>query len=251
MHDICKGKNDQRTDSDEWRMQTLRERQAIDHERDNSTAQKPHDAAKDGIAQERDQRVRPALVADQQNFDQQQRKKDGEWVVRARFHFEHGADARAQPQAAGIDQEKHRGRVGRRHNGADQQSLDPVEPKDVFGDRRRQNCGNEHANRCERHRRRQNIAEGRKACAQSAIEQNKGQRDRADGIGDADVIELDAARSVLASQHANQKEDQQQRRPEAHRDQARQDAGEHQQAAEQYDEAYAVERTHRANLLLL
>ena len=38
VHDICKGKNDQRADGDEWRMQTLRERQTIDHQRDYSTA---------------------------------------------------------------------------------------------------------------------------------------------------------------------------------------------------------------------
>src|SRR5262245_25778701 len=86
---------------------------------------------------------------------------------------------------------------------------------------------------------------------QAAVEQDEGQRDRTDRIGDTDVIELDTAGPVFAGQHADQEEDQQQGRAKAHRDQARQDAGEHQQAAQQNDEAYIVERTHRANLLLL
>ncbi len=195
--------------------------------------------------------MRPGLIADQQNFDQQQGEKDGEGIIGTRLHFEHGADARAQPQAAGIDQEKHRGRVGRCHHGTHQQGLDPVEAKDVFGDRRRQNCGNEHADCCESRRGRQNVAEGREARAQAAIEQNKGQCDRPDRVRRVNVVELDTAWPVLAGQHADQKKDQQQRRSETQRDQARQDAGEDQQTAEQYEKAYAVERAHYANLLPL
>ena len=74
------------------------------------------------------------------------------------------------------------------------------------------------------------VAEAR---AQAAVEQDQRQRDRADGVGGRDVVEHDAAGAALARQHADDEEHQQQRRAEAQRDQARQNAGQDQQAAEQ------------------
>jgi len=41
--------------------------------------------------------VRPAFIADQKNFDQQQRQENREWIVGARLDFEDRTHARAQP----------------------------------------------------------------------------------------------------------------------------------------------------------
>ena len=88
VHRIGGGKDDQRAHRHEWRMQTLRQREPIEHERDDPTAGEADDAAKHRIAQECHQRMRPALVADQQDLHQQQREKDRERIVGARLDFQ-------------------------------------------------------------------------------------------------------------------------------------------------------------------
>ena len=84
---------------------------------------------------------------------------------------------------------------------------------------------------------REHVAECRKPRAQAAVEQDQAERHGADGIGQPHVVELDAADAGFAGQHADQEEDQQQRRAEAQRDQARHDAGQHQHGAEQDGDA--------------
>ena len=76
---------------------------------------------------------------------------------------------------------------------------------------------------------REHAAKGRKARAQAAVEQDQGERDRADEIGGADVVELEAAGPGFAREHAEDEEYQQQRRAKAQRHQARQNAREHQE----------------------
>ena len=91
---------------------------------------------------------------------------------------------------------------------------------------------------------REHAAECLQAGAQAAVEQDQRQRHRADGISHLHVIELDAARPRLPCQHADKEEDEQQRRAEPQRDQARHDAGDHQQRAEQDGKADCVKRGH-------
>ena len=69
----------------------------------------------------------------------------------------------------------------------------------------------------------------------------KRQRDRADGINEPHILEMDAERPGFARQHADDKEDQQQRPAETQGDQARQDAGQHQKRAEQDQKADRIE----------
>jgi hypothetical protein len=169
-------------------------------------------------------------VADGQKFDQEDGEQNRERIVAAGFDFEDRADARTQPQAMGMDQEEHRRGVGRGYDRADQQRLGPAHAEQNFRDRRGHRRGQQYAKRREHERGREHAAEDRKAGAQAAVEQNKRERNRADHIGRAHVVELDPARPRLAREHADDQEHQQQRRPEAHRQQARQDAGEHQSA---------------------
>ena len=70
-------------------MQALRQRQSVEHQSNDLAAGKADDAAENGIAQEGEQRMRPTLLAEQQDFDQQQREKDGERIVGAGFHLQH------------------------------------------------------------------------------------------------------------------------------------------------------------------
>ena len=208
-------------------------------------ADDPDDGAEDGFAGERDDDVLPGVIAaDQQEFDQHDGEEDRERIVDAGFDFQHRADAGPQPQPLGVDQEEHRRRIGRGHDRADQEGLGPVHAEHVSGKRRGQRRGQQHAERRQHHRRRQHAAEGRKPRAQAAVEQDQRERDGADHIGRAHVVELDPARPALARQHAEEQEHQQQRRPEPHRDQARQDAREHQQRAEQNADADDIERGH-------
>ena len=99
MHRIGEGEHDQRAHRHERRVQALRQRQPVEHQRDDPPAGDADDAAEHRIAHEGHQRMRPALVADQQDLDQQQRQEHRERIVGAGFHFQRGAHARAQPQA--------------------------------------------------------------------------------------------------------------------------------------------------------
>ncbi len=97
MHRIGRGKHDQRAHRHERRVQALRQREAVEHQSDDAAAGDADDAAEHRIAQEYHQRMRPALVADQQELHQQQREKDRERIVGAGFDFQRCAHARAQP----------------------------------------------------------------------------------------------------------------------------------------------------------
>ena len=131
----------------------------------------------------------PRIVAARNQFDQHQGEKHRERIVGAGFDLERRADARAQPQALRVHQQKHRRGVGRGHHRADQQRLDPVEPERISGDRRGDQCGQQHANGRQHHRGRQHRADALKPGPQAAIEQDQCQRDRPDQIGGTNVVE--------------------------------------------------------------
>ena len=102
----------------------------------------------------------------------------------------------------------------------------------------------EHADGRKHHRGRQHRADALKPRAQSAVEQDQRQRHRADKIGRPHVVELQLPGTGIAGQDADEQEHQQQRRAEAQREQARQDAGHDKHGAEQNGYADLVERSH-------
>ena len=182
--------------------------------------------------------------ADRKQFDQHQREKHRERIVGAGFGLQRRADARTQPQALRMHQKKHRRGIGRRHHGADQQRLGPVQVEDIFGygsgDQRR----HQHADRRQRHRRRQHRPNTLKPGFQPAIEQDQRQRHRSHQIGGADVVEAQLARAGIAGQHADEQKHQQQWRAEAQREQAGENAGHDQHRAQKNGYADRVERSH-------
>ncbi len=143
-----------------------------------------------------------------------------------------------------MHQQKHRRGIGRRHHGADQQRFGPVQIERISGDRCGDQRGQQHADRRQHHRGRQHRADALKPRAQAAIEQDQRQRHRPHQIGGAHIVEPQLARTGIAGHHADQQEHQQQRRAEAQRQQARQNAGHHQNRAEKDGYADRIERSH-------
>ena len=97
--------------------------------------------------------------------------------------------------------------------------------------------GRQHADRRQRHRRAGRLPECAERRAEAGIEQDDGQRQRADDIGDVGIVELDAE-PVGAAGKSDAKEEKQQGRAEAEGDQARKRGGEDQRGG---DQRYGIE----------
>jgi hypothetical protein len=131
-----------------------------------------------------------------------------------------------------VQQREHRGGVGRTDDRADQQPLGPVQIQDPAGRQARDQAGDQHAEAGERGGGRQRDPKALQAGAHAAVEQDHRQRRGPRQIGQPVIVEDDAAGSVLAGQHADHQEHQQQRHAEARRDHGRQDAEHEQQTGE-------------------
>ena len=243
-----KAEDDERARGHERSVQPLRQRQPVEHDDDGPPAEHADDGAEHGLLGEHGEHVLPRAIVDREEADQEQGEQNRERIVAAGFDLEDGADARAQAQSAGMKQKEHRRGVGRGHDRADQQRLGPVHGEQIFGDRRGQRRRQQDPGGRERDRRPQHAPEGRKPRTQPAVEQDERQRDRADHVGGAHVVELEAAQPLLAREHPDDQKHQQQRRPEAHRHQARHDARQHQEGAEQNADAECVESGHRVRI---
>ena len=103
----------------------------------------------------------------------------------------------------------------------------------------------------QRHRWREHRADALKPRAQAAIEQDQRQRHRSHQIGGAHIVEAQLPRAGIAGQHADEQKHQQQRRAEAQRQQARQNAGHHQCGAEKNGYADRIERGHERSKLII
>ena len=211
VRDLRHAEDHQGGGRDKGRMQALRQRHAIERHHHQTAADHPDDGAEQAFARELHGDMRGRAFADRNELDQHQREKDGERIVGAGFSFQGCADTRAQAQALGVHEQKHRRGIGRCHHGADQQRLGPVQIERIFGGRRRDQRGNQHADGRQHHRWRQHGADALKLGPQAAVEQDQRQRHRAHQIGGAHVVEAELARPGIARQHADQQEHQQQR----------------------------------------
>ena len=189
-------------------MQALRQGDRVERDDDEAAAEHADDGAEHRFQHELRQHVAGRARADRDVFHQHEREEDREGIVGAGFGLQRRADARAQAQALGVHQQVHGGRVGRSHHGADQQRLHPVEIEREFGERRRDQRCQQHADGREQNGRRQHGADAGKARPQTAVEQDQGERDGADQIGGADVVELNLAGTGIAGEHADGKEHQ-------------------------------------------
>ena len=244
VRDLRHAEDHQRGGGDKGRMQALRQRHAIERQHHQTAADHADDGAEQAFARELQHNMRRRAFTDRNELDQHQGEKDRERIVGAGFGFQGCADTGAQAQALRVNEQEHRRGIGRRHHGADQQRLGPVQIERIFGGRRGDQRGDQHADGRQHHRWRQHGTDALKLGPQAAVEQDQRQRHRSHQIGGADVIEAELARPGIARQHADQEEHQQQRRPEAQREQARQDARHHQNGAQKDGDADRVERSH-------
>ncbi len=152
----------------------------------------------------------PGLIAHDQEFQQDQCEQDGEGIVDAGFHLKRGSDARAQPQAASMDEEEDRCGVGGGKQRTDQQSFRPVEAEQQHHRRSGDHSRQKHTDRSQYGRRPQHAAEGIEPCPQSAVEQDQCQADGADDIERAHIVELDPAWPGFTRQQSEEQEDQEQ-----------------------------------------
>ena len=148
-----------------------------------------------------------------------------------------------------MHQKEHGGGIGGRHDRPDEEAFDPAQVEQNSRDGRRDCRGQQYPRRCERDRGAEHAAERREPGPQAAIEENERKGNRADRVGDAYVVELEPEGPGFACEHAHDQEHQEERRPEAHGNQARHDPGEHQEPAEQDAEADRVERPHAGQIL--
>lgn len=191
---------------------------AIAHQR--AAAHRPHHLQGD--------RQRAAVLAGGDPAGQGDGQEHRHRVVGAGFDFQGAAGAAFQVQAAGADQEEHGGGVGRGQHGAEQQRLQQRQFQQGAGGDRGQRGGDQHAEGREHQRGPDRGAHLRRARLQAAVEQDQAERERADLVGEAGIVVVDAAGTVDPEQQAEDEEDQQQRRAEAPRQQRRADAGQHQ-----------------------
>jgi hypothetical protein len=208
--------------------------EAVDQPDEQPSSPYPQQRTDGELHHERDRHrgVELALARGKQ-LEQRHGEKDRHRVVAARFDLQRRCDALLQRSALRAQQRKHRRGVGRPHDRPEQHPFEPRQLEHPGGEYAEQGRGDEHPYRGEADRRPQGDAEGLAAGAHAAVENDHGERESPDYIGGLEVVESDPARPVLAGEHAEKQEHEQQRRAHARGDVARHDADEQQRRADQ------------------
>ena len=139
-----------------------------------------------------DQHLGLGIEAGGDDLDQRDGQEDGDRIVGAGLDFERGAHAVAQLHIAGAQQEEHRRRVGGGDGRAEQEGFQPAEIGQVEGGHAEQAGGDDDADGGERKRRHGGLAQRRDRRAEAGLEQDDGERQCADEIGEPRIVELDA-----------------------------------------------------------
>ncbi len=151
MNELCGAEDHQRRRHDKRRVQALRQRDTIERNHHGPPADDADDGAEHGLAAEFEGDMRGRAVPDRDELDQHQREEHREWIVAAGLGLQRCADAGPQPQALRMNQQEHRSRIRRRHHGADQERLGPVQIERIFGDGRGDQRGKQHTDRRQHH----------------------------------------------------------------------------------------------------
>jgi len=146
------------------------------------------------------------------NADEREGQEDRHRIVDAGFDFERRGDTCLQAKAAQMEKEKDRGSIGRTDDRAEQESFRPAESEEVLGGQAGDRCRQDDADGGESKARPKGTVQRVAVGTQAAIEEDERQREGADQIGNGEIVENDAAGTVLTRQHAESKEDKQQRR---------------------------------------
>ena len=175
----------------------------------------------------------PTARPGKEQLDAADGEEDGHRVVDRGFDLEQAAHPWLDVEPVQVKQEEHGCRVGRADDRADQHAFDPAQPEEQLGRGPGERRGQGDADRGQQQRRPGRPPEVAEVGAQAAVEQDDGERDAADGVGGEIVVEENLAGTVLAEEDAETQEGEQQRRPDAGRDQAYEDAEEQQERSQQ------------------
>ena len=213
------------------------QRQAAQDPRHRHAAEQADRGAEAGLLGEQQQRVADTGIGLDRR-DEREREKDRHRVIEAGFGFERRRDARIQSRADLAQQREHRGRIGRPDDRAEQQPEPPVEMHHAHRDDTDNARGDHHADRREPRRRPKAAAKAAHSRAEPAFEQDDRERRVADPGGEQRAVETDAEGAIFADRHPGNQEHQQERQAEARRQNAGQQAREHQQPADQEQQVH-------------
>ena len=142
-----------------------------------------------------------------------------------------------------LEEEEHRGRVGRAHHRAEEQRLQPWKAQREMRGGSEDRGRDDHAKRREHDRRQGRLLECGELCPEAGIEQDDGKRYAAEEVGGAGIVE-DDAEAVLTGEQPDGEEDEQDRSAEAEGEPAGEDRRHDEPGADQNRQVHRLE--HRA-----
>ena len=157
-----------------------------------------------------------------------------------RFDFERRAHALFEVQPLALQQGKHCSGIRGADNGAEQQTLQPVNVQQPRGQHAGEGGADDHAYAGQGHRWPEPHAKVLDPGAHAAVEQNDCQRQTTDHKGRGGVIEDDATYAVDAGEHPDDEEDQQQGDAQPRRERAGQNARTEQHRAYEKQGVYII-----------
>ncbi len=147
-----------------------------------------------------------------QKLDEPQGKKDAHRIVQARLHLQSGHNTERDARLRQAKEDRNGRGVGRRRHGPEQERLGPGQAEQQLHDRPDETCADRDAQGGERDGRPKRLLQHAPFGAEASLEQNGSKRQTADQIGGSEIVELDSPRAVLARQHPDADERQEQRR---------------------------------------
>ena len=227
--------DEQRQRDDEDRRQPALHVQPVDQPDDQQPAEIARDQAEPHLQHEAQQHLPAQLVergARRDDLDKRDGEEDRHRIVGPGFDFQRRADLVSDVDAADAQQEEHRRGVRRADDRAEQDRFHPAEPEQKPRRQPEDQGRDDDTHGGERKCGKRRVAERLDRRAEAGIEEDDGQRQTADEIGDAGIVEIEPD-PVDAGDEADAEEQEQQRRAEAEGQQAGEGGDEHEDRADQ------------------
>jgi hypothetical protein len=246
IEQIGRPENEQTARQDQQRIQTFSQIQAAQQPGQNTSASKTKTQPETRLRQQQQRNAAgTGLLGMEQQFDHHRDEQDGHRIVGAGLDFQRALDPFIEPHPAVAQQREHRCRIGRADDGGEQQAKSPIHAEKPGGENAQQTDSTQHPPGRQHGGRFQRNAKALGTRTQAAIEQDHRQCQLADQVGGEEIVEQNAARTILAGQHADDEKKQQQWQAKARRNGAGQNADEQQQARQQEK---CADRGHGTNL---
>ena len=202
--------------ADEHGVETRRvEPDAVQDDRRPPSDQPPDHAAQDCLPEEERDDIRARLEGPHQDLDADDREEDGHRIVRSALHLQQSGEPLLHVHALRAEDREDGGRVGGRHDACQKEADDPRQVQDRHRGHGDDRGGQNYPHGGQRQGGSHDGPELGDVGAQAAVEQNEGERDRADPVGERVVLEHDPAQPLLACEHADEQEQHEDRQPHA------------------------------------